>query len=227
MKNFVAAFAVLCLFCVAPLLAQSAATLESVNRQTYHTVSQSEAKALIARYQSVNPFQTWAFHAGTLPSAMIQALLSQEGAMFLGYYYSIDASGKPQILFVAKNAKVDDILSSPNGIITPHYINAAQDISSANIITESQARAWIENLKSHSAYATLGKLGGAMFREAVLKLCHQNQAVRVYFALDTRNEPHVVLIGTNQSGTEESTTLMLDRDICPPVCNGGGGGLGK
>ncbi len=225
--NILAAMYLAIVFCVAPMFAQSAATLERPNKATYHIISQVEAKEMIARYQSINPFKSWAFHAGTLPAPMLQTLLSQPAAASLGYYYALTSEGKPQMIFVARTEEGNDIFSS-NGIFTANYNNSPQEVTPENFLTVEQAKQMIKNYQASAAFKILGKRsGGAMFKESVLSLLQQRDvaAARFYFALGADNEPRMVMLGTNSTGTIENSEMLLDRDFCPPFCSGGGSSL--
>lgn len=222
MKIVLAALAVIFLSVATrvPIHAQATATQLESFAQNHHVISQSEAKELIDRYQKVNPFKAWAFHAGTLPKDMLEALLKQPKTAFLGYYFAVDDDGQPQVIYVARTLEGKDIITQ-NGIFTPLRLNSGKDVTNDNFLTEPQARRWIANFKKHEAYKTMsGYVGGSMLVTGVRSLLQAptTSSIRTYFALSKTNQPHLVLIGTNTAGTLEQTAMILDRNVCPPIC---------
>jgi hypothetical protein len=186
----------------------------------HHVIDEAEAKELIQRFQKLNPFNAWSFHAGTLPTRTFAAILAHPNAAFLGYYYAIDDAGAHQIIVCARTADGKDIITD-NGVISPRRSNNPFALDSSHFLTVRTARKWIAAYRNNAAYKALGgECGGSIFKQSIIEMANQkgNDGIRMYFAANINNKPRVVLTGTNGTGTLENAAFILNRVACPPAC---------
>ena len=86
-------------------------------------------------------------------------------------------------------------------------------------ISLSDASSWTANHRNSSNYNGVkaqfygkAKVGQILAQQGCTGL-------RVYYALDAQNAPVLILIGTDSSGNDLETSLILERGtLCPPNC---------
>ncbi|EJF08103.1 MULTISPECIES: hypothetical protein [Pontibacter] len=86
-------------------------------------------------------------------------------------------------------------------------------------IDRAQAKRWTAKYRSSGRGKTNSHLFGA---DTVRKLLEQEGCVgmRIYYALDDNGEQQLLLVGTDEEGSDMTEGLILDLSSpCPPDCS--------
>ncbi len=158
---------------------------------------------------------------GYINTTALQEIVAQKDAVGVRYYYAIDESDTPVLIFVGANASGQDLLDGRLAVsAAPYFRDDIRrqpvpqdqiDLERASILTRNYRKA---NRKSLIKGAFFGKNGIQQLvgHEGML-------GIRYFYGLEADGKRVLILTGVSHTGKDMVEQILLERGIpCPPYC---------
>lgn len=168
--------------------------------------------------------------------AMLQEILSVQGAEGIFIFNSLDNAGKTRLIFRPADATGDVVANNyayDDGLPCPPTCPKENISSIGKIIEGAQAEEWIKSFQSANSNSAHSFLFG---KDIFNQLLAQTGIAGIAFINGTKasGQDALVLVGVTENGTMLWNSLIFDDSkVCPPDCplppprGSGGGGWRK
>lgn len=187
-----------------------------------HLVTRAEVQDFVENFSQA--FSSAAPAGGFVDKAAVLALVEQENAVGIRYYYGVGQDGETRLLWVGTDRDRNDLLEgetvkhallnpplSIDGTYTPFVVDHEIEMTDAARLTATY-RLQKEN---HQPY------GGFFGKQVILRIMHQDDCVglRYYYGADSNGIRVVCLMGVDSKGNDIPDGQLAELSTwCPPMC---------
>lgn len=188
-----------------------------------HAATLAEVRDFMANYREQSGPHAAA--GGFFDKTAVTALLYQQDAVGMRYYYALHSDGAPALLLVGVDEAGNDLiqgepvrLSLPNpplGLSGEYDPAAADHAVSPAAAAQLAARYRAESGPDHPK-------GGFFGKNAVRKILEQPDCagLRYYFGANRRGRRVVCLMGIDRTGRDMESGYLAEFSFwCPPICS--------
>jgi hypothetical protein len=197
-----------------------------------HSISLNDAAALTANYRNFHNNDPATIRGGAFSKDIIQDILNQTGCEGIRYYYGMDTNNVPQLVLVGYDASDNDLFNGVRAekarLCPPSWPDSNQlnpggtlNVTPAvdHNITLIEAADFTANYRTFYNNDPTTIRGGAISKGIIQDILNQAtcEGLRYYYGIDATNQPHIVLVGIDNTGNDQYNLLLAERArLCPP-----------
>ena len=187
-----------------------------------HNITQAEVVEFTKNFQ--NLFASNSAPGGFFDKAAVTALIQQENAVGMRYYYGVDQDNKTGLLLSGTDCNRNDLVDGEpvkRSILNPplakegtYNPNAVDHKVSTELAAELTANYREQNDSGQP-------IGGFFGKQAVLRVINQKNCIglRFYYGADENGIRVICLMGVDQNGKDMFDGYLAEMSSwCPPYC---------